>query len=347
MKFVGVPIRRLEDPRLLVGGGRFVDDVVRPGMVHAVVVRSPHAHARVRRVDGRRALALPGALACVTGADLAGVPTIPLRQGAKPEHTGYLQPPLARDTVRYAGEPVAVVVALDRATAVDARDLVEIDYDVLPALVDPADAARPGGPVLFAEGNVADSWTTTLGDVDAALRDAACVVRERFAVGRQTAAPMETRGLVAEWDAGADRLTVWGETKVPYFNRRTLASMLGMDEARIDFAEADVGGGFGARGEFYPEDFLIPYLARRLGCPVKWVEERREHFLTINHSREQQWSVVAAADERGRLLALTQRSSTSWVAIRAPMESGPPRSRRRTCPDRTNGRTTAAASPAS
>ena len=115
---------------------------------------------------------------------------------------------------------------------------------------------------------------------------------------------METRGLLAEWDAGADRLTVWGETKVPYFNRRTLASMLGMDEARIDFAEADVGGGFGARGEFYPEDFLIPYLARRLGCPVKWVEERPEHFLTINHSREQQWSVVAAADERGRLLAL-------------------------------------------
>ena len=304
MKFVGAPIKRLEDPRLLVGGGRFVDDVVRPGMIHAVIVRSPHAHARVRRVDGRRALALPGVLACLTGADLAGVPPIPIRQGGKPAYEIYLQPPLARDTVRYAGEPVAVVVATDRAGAVDARELVEIEYDALPALVDAEDAERPGGPRLFPEGNVADSWTTALGDADAALRDAACVVRERLFVGRQTAAPMETRGLLAEWDAASRRLTVWGTTKVPYFNRRTLATLLGLDEADIHFAESDAGGGFGARGEFYPEDFLVPYLARRLGRPVKWIEDRREHFLAINHSREQQWSVAAGADAQGRLLAL-------------------------------------------
>ena len=191
-------------------------------------------------------------------------------------------------------------MATDRAAAADARELVEVEYDPLPARVDTED----GGPHLFPEGDVADSWVTTLGDVDAALSGAACVVRERFSVGRQTAAPMETRGLLAEWDSRAERLTVWGMTKVPYFNRRTLAAMLGLDEARIDFAECDVGGGFGARGEFYPEDFLIPYLARRLARPVKWVEDRREHFLTINHSREQRWSVAAAADEHGRLLAL-------------------------------------------
>jgi aerobic carbon-monoxide dehydrogenase large subunit len=304
VKFVGAPIKRLEDPRLLVGGGRFVEDLGRPGMVHAVVVRSPHAHARVRRVDGRRALAQPGVLACLAGSDLAGVPAIPIRQGGKPQHVPYLQPPLARDTVRYVGEPVAVVVATDRATAADARELVEIEYDVLPALVDPDGAERRGGPVLFPEGNVVDSWTTTLGDVDTALRDAACVVRERYFVGRQTAAPMETRGLLAEWDAASEHLTVWGTTKVPYFNRRTLASMLDLDEACIHFAESDVGGGFGARGEFYPEDFLVPYLARRLGRPVKWVEDRREHFLTINHSREQHWSIVAGADADGRLLAI-------------------------------------------
>jgi carbon-monoxide dehydrogenase large subunit len=304
VKFIGVPIKRLEDPRLLVGGGRYVDDLVRVGMAHAVIVRSPHAHARVRRVDGARALARPDVLAVLTGADLAGVPTIPLRQAGKPAHAAYLQPPLAGDTVRYAGQPVAVVVATERTAAVDARELVEVEYDVLPAFVTPDDTAVDSGPSLFPEGNVADSWITTLGDVDAALRDAPVVVRERFFIGRQTAAPMEPRGLLAEWDAGAGRLTVWGVTKVPYFNRRTLASMLGIDEARIDFAESDVGGGFGARGEFYPEDFLIPYLARRLGRPIKWVEERREHFLSINHSREQQWSVVAAADERGRLLAL-------------------------------------------
>jgi len=300
VKFIGVPIKRLEDPRLLVGGGRYVDDLVRPGMAHAVVVRSPHAHARVQRIDARRALARPGVLACVTAADLAGVPPIPLRQPGKPAHAAYLQPPLAGEKVRYVGQPIAVVVAIDRATAADARELVEIEYDVLPACVDTDDA----GAILFPEGDVADSWTTSIGDVDAAVRGAACVVSERFYVGRQTAAPMETRGLLAEWDVRADRLTVWGMTKVPYFNRRTLAAMLKLDEAHIDFAESDVGGGFGARGEFYPEDFLIPFLARRLERPVKWVEERREHFLTINHSREQQWSIVAAADERGRLLAL-------------------------------------------
>ena len=304
MKFIGIPIKRLEDPRLLVGGGRYVDDLVRPGLAHAVIVRSPHAHARIRTVGGQRALAQPGVLAVLTGADLAGVPTIPLRQAGKPAHAAYLQPPLATDTVRYVGQPVAVVVATDRAAAVDARELIEVDYDVLPAFVRAEDAGADGATPLFPEGNVADSWTTALGDVDTALRDAPFVVRDRFFIGRQTAAPMEPRGLLAEWDAGTARMTVWGVTKVPYFNRRTLAGMLGIDEARIDFAESDVGGGFGARGEFYPEDFLIPFLARRLGRPVKWVEDRHEHFLSINHSREQQWAVAAAADARGRLLAL-------------------------------------------
>jgi carbon-monoxide dehydrogenase large subunit/6-hydroxypseudooxynicotine dehydrogenase subunit gamma len=304
LNVIGQPLKRLEDPRLLVGGGRFVDDLARPGMVHAVILRSPHAHARVRRVDGRRALAQPGVLACLTGADLAGVPAIRIRHGSKPAHAAYLQPPLAGDRVRYAGEPVAVVVASDRAAAVDARELVEVEYEVLPALVDPEVAEHAAAPRLFPEGNVADSWTTTLGDVEAALAGAACVVHERFVLGRQTAAPMETRGLLAEWDADAARLTMWGTTKMPYFNRQTLGIMLGLEEAQIHFVETDVGGGFGARGEFYPEDFLVPYLARCLGRPVKWIEDRHEHFLAINHSREQRWSVVAGADEQGRLLAL-------------------------------------------
>ena len=230
MKFIGAPIKRLEDPRLLVGGGRYVDDLARPGMVHAVIVRSPHAHARVVRVDARRALAQKGVLACVTGADLGGVPPIPIRQGAKPAHAAYLQPPLAGDRVRYVGEPVAVVVATDRASAVDARELVEVQYDVLPPFVDVETLEDHGAPTLFPEGNVADSWTTALGDVDASLREATCVVRERFALGRQTAAPMETRGLLAEWDAALELLTVWGTTKVPYFNRRTLAALLSLEE---------------------------------------------------------------------------------------------------------------------
>src|SRR5262249_23807224 len=298
---VGAPLKRLEDPRLLVGAGRYVDDIVRPGMVHAVVVRSAHAHARIRRIDMSRAVAHPGVVACFTAADFGAMPTIPIRQGAKPAHIPYLQPPLADDRVRYVGEPVAIVVATDRVCAVDARDLVEIDYDVLPAFVDPE---NDGGARLFFEGNVADAWTTSIGDVDAALRNAACVVSERFSLGRQTGVPLEPRGLLADWDGVAKHLLVWGPTKVPYFNRRTLAAMLRLDESQIDFAESDVGGSFGVRGEFYPEDFLVPNLARRLGRPVKWVEDRREHFHAINHSREQRWSVTVATDARGRLLAL-------------------------------------------
>src|SRR5438093_22937 len=147
-------------------------------MAYAVIVRSAHAHARVRRIDVRRASAHPGVLACLTAADLGAMPTIPIRQGAKPSHEPYLQPPLARDRVRYVGEPVAVVVALDRAGAVDARELVEIDYDILPAFLDAEDAGETSGALLFAEGNLADSWTTSVGDVDAALREATCVVRE-------------------------------------------------------------------------------------------------------------------------------------------------------------------------
>ena len=262
----------------------------------------------------------------------------------KPAHAAYLQPPLAGDRVRYVGEPVAVVVATDRAAAADARELVEVEYDPLPARVDPGD----GGPLLFAEGDVADAWVTALGDVDAALRGAACVVSERFSIGRQTAAPMETRGLLAEWDRSARRLTVWGMTKVPYFNRRTLAAMLELDEARIDFAECDVGGASGARGEFYLEDFLIPYLARRLARPVKWIEDRREHFLAINHSREQQWSGGGGG----------RRARTPPGPGRLPGQRDgrlSPHARRlggvapahRTCPARTAGRAIAAGSPAS
>jgi carbon-monoxide dehydrogenase large subunit len=301
---IGASIKRLEDPRLLVGGGRYVDDISRPGMAHAVIVRSAHAHARVRRVDVRHAAAHPGVLACLTGAELGAAPPIPIRRGGTSAHAPYRQPPLAGDRVRYVGEPVAVVVATDRAGAVDARELVKIEYDVLPVVVDAGAEGGGRDVLLFSEGNVADSWTTSLGDADAALREAPCVVRERFSIGRQTGAPIETRGLAAEWNGDAGRLTVWGATKVPYFNRATLAVMLGLEEAQIDFVESDVGGSFGVRGEFYPEDFLIPYLARRLGRPVKWVEDRREHFLAINHSREQQWSVAVGVDGQGRLLAL-------------------------------------------
>jgi len=271
-------------------------------MAHAVIVRSAHAHARLRRIDLGPALGHPGVLGGVTGADLGDtLGTIPLRSGARPSLIPFLQCPLARERVRYVGEPVAVLLAEDRVSAEDARELVAIDYDVLPAVVGVETSVSASAPRLFPDGNVAASWTTAAGDVEAALRQAAHVVRERFSTGRLTGVPLETRGLLAEW--GDDGLTMWGTTKVPYFNRRVLAGLLGLDEARIHFVETDAGGGFGSRGEFYPEDFLIPWTARRFGRPVKWVEERREHFTAINHSRQQEWSVVVGVDGEGRLLA--------------------------------------------
>jgi len=302
---IGANIKRVEDHRLLTGSGRFVADLRRPGLVSAVIVRSPHAHARIVRIDTRAARVHPGVLACLSFTDLVPSPgVIPIRMAGRPELNHYLQRPLAADTVRYVGEPVAVVVATDPYVAEDARELVTIEYEPLPPVVDALGAVRPESPTLHADGNVASTWTVDLGNVDTVLQTAPHVFRRNFTVGRDTALPLETRGLIAEWDASRESLTVWGVTKVPYFNRRVLAGLLGIEEDQIRFIEGDVGGGFGARGEFYPEDFLVPYLARRLERPVRWIEDRREHLLTINHSREQHWALTVATDRHGRLLAI-------------------------------------------
>jgi carbon-monoxide dehydrogenase large subunit len=305
VKYIGQSPRRREDPRLLTGRGRYVADIVRPHMLTAVVVRSPHAHARIQRVVTERARALPGVVDCITYEDIRDRATpIPVRMGPRPALIPYLQRPLADDRVRYVGEPVAVVVATEQAVSEDARELVEVAYDPMPAVVDPEQATAPAAPPVFPDGNLVDSWTVDLGDVDGALRRAARVLRHEFAIHRHTAVPLETRGLVAEYDEGRGTLTVWGATKVPYFNRQVLASMLGLDEDRVHLIEPEVGGGFGARGEFYPEDFLVPFLAMRLRRPVRWIEDRLEHFMAINHSREQRWTVAVAVDKRGRIQAV-------------------------------------------
>jgi CO/xanthine dehydrogenase Mo-binding subunit len=303
--FIGRAIKRREDPRLLTGRGRYVGDIVRPSMVSAAVVRSPYAHARLRGIDTRRAKSRPGVIDCITFRDIKdGIPAIPIRMGPKPALLPYLQRPLAADRVRYVGEPVAVIVATDQYVAEDARELIDVEYEPLPAVVDATRAALPGSPALYPEGNLADSWRVEIGDIERALREAARVLRRGFTLHRHTGVPMETRGLVAEHDEGRGILTVWGVTKVPYFNRQVLAGMLSISEDQIHFVEPDVGGGFGVRGEFYPEDFLIPFLAMRLGRPVRWVEDRPEHFVSINHSREQRWTLAVAVDREGRLLGL-------------------------------------------
>lgn len=292
----GASPKRLEDARFLKGVGSFIDDVKRPAMLFAAIVRSEHAHARLLKIDAKAAQRIPEFVRCITAADVGEVAPIPIRMGGTPSLARHLQKPLASDVVRYVGEPVAVVLAETRRGAEDAAELVEVDYDPLTAIGE-ARAAEAAGQIVA-------RWNVGFGDVDASFAKADVVVRERFSVSRQTAVPMEPRGLLAEFDAGRRTLTMWGPTKVPYFNRAVLSAMLRLPEAQIHFIEPDVGGGFGARGEFYPEDFLIPFAAMATARPVKWIETRREHFLAINHSRGQEWDVAVAARKDGTLIGI-------------------------------------------
>lgn len=302
---IGASIPRKEDPRLLRGRGRFGADFARPGQLWARVVRSPVAHGRLRGVDTTRALQADGVVTVVTAASLPPGLAIPVRlqvQGA--DLRPYLQPVLAADTVRYVGEPVAVVVAQDPYAAEDAAELVDTGIEEAPAVLDAAAAAAPGAPALFPGGNVAADFSLGYGDVAGAFARADRVVEIEVEIGRHGAVPLEPRALLADPDPATGRLSVFGMTKVPVFNRDLLASMLGMDEALIHVHAVDAGGGFGARGEFYPEDFLVPWLARTLGRPVMWVEDRAEHLVAVNHSRQQAHRIAAAFDAGGVILGL-------------------------------------------
>jgi aerobic carbon-monoxide dehydrogenase large subunit len=302
---VGRSVRRVEDDRLLRGAGRFVDDVDRPGQLWMRVVRATSAHARLIAVDTAAALEAPGVHAVLTAQDLDPVPRVPVRLGPFDRPLdAYLQPVLAENRVRYVGEPVAAVVAADAYAAEDAAELVVAQLEPLPAVLDAARAIEPAAEALHDGGNEALTLERGYGDVEGAFERAAHVVEVEVEVGRHTAVPLETRGLVADYDAALDRLTIWGATKVPHFNRRVLAGMLGMAEERIALRATDAGGGFGVRGEFYPEDFLVPYLARALDRPVKWIEDRAEHLVATNHSRQQRRRLEGAFAADGELLAL-------------------------------------------
>jgi carbon-monoxide dehydrogenase large subunit len=303
---IGSPIRRLEDRRFVQGRGEYVGDIKRPGMLHAVVLRSAVAHGTLRGVDAAAARALSGVRAVITAADLGPlIPVIPIRTQKVPSTDPFRQPPLAHGAVRYVGEPVALVVADTVEIANDAAAMTAVDIEMLPAVVDRATASA--GETLLFDGtttNVMATYTATLGDADAAFRDAPYVRRERFSTQRHLAVPMEPRGLLAEWDSGAGRLTVMGAAKVAFANRKLLAQMMSLPEDAIDMVENDVGGGFGVRGEFYPEDFLIPFAARRLGRPVRWIETRSEHMMATNHAREVDGELEIACSRDGRILGL-------------------------------------------
>ena len=304
--YIGMPVPRIEDARLLKGEGRFVDDITLPDMAEMAILRSPHAHAWIKAVDLSAARSMPGVIDAFAAPDIGpNMPRIPLRLAPFKGFERFLQAPLADHKVRYVGEPVAVVVAGDRYVAEDALQRISVAYDPLPAVTDVEQAAS--GEVLIHDAageNMATRYHVARGDIDAAFSKAAYRRRERFTTNRHAACPLETRGLIGEFARDDGMLRLWGATKVTFYNRRHLAAAFGLPESAVELIEPDIGGGFGARGELYPEDYLVPMASRRAGRPVKWIEDRRENLMACNHSRELVCELEIAATADGRILGL-------------------------------------------
>jgi carbon-monoxide dehydrogenase large subunit len=302
---IGRPLPRQEDPRLLRGEGRYVDDLTLPGMLHLAVLRSPHAHARITRTDFAAARRMPGVAAVLGAADLAGVGPLPvLTHPPGQRQTEFAVLPVER--VVYTGQPVAAVVAESRYVAQDALERLLVEYAPLPALTDVVSATAPGAPRLYAEwpDNVVVGREIGPGIPEGLFASAHAVVEATFTTPRQTAAPLEGRASCASWDARAGTLTVWASSQAPHQYRTVLAGVLDLPEERIRVIVPDVGGGFGVKLHYYPDELLVCVAAMRLGRPVKWVEVRSEHFVATVHAREQTVRARAAFDAAGTLLAL-------------------------------------------
>jgi carbon-monoxide dehydrogenase large subunit len=314
--YVGRSLLRREDRRLLTGAGQFVADLALPRMLHAVLVRSPVAHARIRSVDLSRAAAAPGIVLALNGADLLrllppvpeGQITLPAKWTSVIQHKflNPQQPLLAHDKVRHVGEAIAVIVAESRDQAEDAAELALREFDELPAVVDPEAALLPDSPVVHDRygTNLVGQFSVGKGDADAVLASAPHRLKRRFHHHRYAAIPMECRGVVAAYDARTDSMTIWSSTQVVHWVRREAATLLGLPEARVRCIALDVGGGFGGKGHVYPEDLLVTFLARRIGRPVRWIEGRTEHLMSATHSRDQLHDVEVGFDDAGRILAM-------------------------------------------
>ena len=315
--WIGRPVERIEDARLLQGRGQYIGDLRREGMLHAAILRSSVPHGVLKGIDIEKAKAMRGVRAVITAAEVMRasngvVPAIPLRQDHPvPEVAPFHQPVIAHGKLRYVGEPVAVIVADSPARAEDALEAMTLDIEPLPVVAD-CSAAQNNDVRLFEaqEGNRALVVTAVRGDADAAFENPPYSRRERFQVHRHTAMPMETRGLLAEWDPAGKKLSLFGAAKAPFLCRRILAALMGMSEGDIDMVEVDTGGSFGVRGEFYPEDFLIAFAARHAGRPVKWIETRGEHFIACNHARQADCELEIACTRDGAILAMRGRVRT-------------------------------------
>ena len=309
-KLVGTKVKRREDPRLVQGLSHYVDDLRMADVLHVAILRSPHAHARINRVNTDAALALPGVVSVVTGADIGdSVGSVPCA-AANPTLRTPPHPVLAQDYVRHVGEPVAAVVAEDSYTARDAIDLIEVDYEPLPAVSDLEKALSPGSPVVHSQwpDNQAFTFELGTGDMDKARAEADVVIKQKFIHQRLAPIPVETRGVVARYYPGEDELTVWSSTQIPHLLRAMLALMLGFPEHRIRVITPEVGGGFGCKLNVYREEGLLAYLAMKLKGTVKWIEGRRENMQATIHGRGQVGTVEAAVKKDGTILGVTYDS---------------------------------------
>jgi carbon-monoxide dehydrogenase large subunit len=305
-RMIGAPVKRKEDPRMITGHGTYVDDVQLVGTAYMSVVRSPHAHARIRSIDTSAAKSAPGVLAVYTAEDVRSIGPIPvgaILPGMKDAHHG----PLAEGKVRFVGDPVAVVIAEDRYAAEDAAELVKVDYEPLPAVVDMEKAMEPGAPLLYEEfgTNVALAIVPPgKEEIDEIFNKAEVKVGLRIVNQRLFPVSMETRGVVASYNPGDGSLTVWVANQAPHILRARLAQQLGMPDHKVRVIAPDVGGGFGAKIDPYPEEALCSFASMKLGRPVKWSEARSEGFTGTTHGRDQIDYVEVAATKEGRIQAI-------------------------------------------
>lgn len=317
--FIGRSVKPDKSSRFITGNGMYVSDIRLPNMLHAALLRSMHAHARIRAVDVKEALRLDGVVGVWTGREIEGrispfpesFEIHPARwlEGVKPVLQGPRPTALAQEKVHYVGEPVAIIVAEDRPKAEDAIDAIVVEYEGLPVVVDPEESLQPRATLVHegSNNNVVFSFRIEKGNVDGALGAAPYTLRERFRHHRYCAAPLEGRGVVAWVEPKTNILTVWSSTQMPHLVRRQIAAQLSLPEETVRVIAPDIGGGFGPKVFVYPEEILVPFLALQLGCPVKWIEDRTEHFISTAHGRDQLHDVECAFDEEGHILAFRDR----------------------------------------
>ena len=310
-RIFGSGIRRREDPRLITGSATYTDDITLPDMAYAAMLRSPHAHAKIKSIDTQNAATAPGVIAVYTGSDIEGqlepVPCAWLLPDSDLKIAGY--PCIAKDVVRYTGDIVAVVVADSRYQAYDALDLIEVDYDPLPTVIDPEAASQSGAPQLHddIDGNQAFHWTVSGGDVDAAFAEAetnGVIIKDRILQQRLIPNAMETRSAVAQYNRASGELTLWNTTQNPHIARFLCSVVTGVPEDKLRVIAPEVGGGFGSKIAVYPADFLTVFCSKSLGRPVKWTETRSENYQATTHGRDHVQDVELSATKDGQITGL-------------------------------------------